>query len=131
MFTLAPALTALAATLAVTTTPTPPAAQYPIGVTRCDVVEFTPALPPDGGGPSSTRSLEISFVNHAPVAAKDVRIVVSYAGQTQTIVDRGTYSPNITIDQTFDPRTTAFGSGAAQCSVSSVTFADGTTWQQG
>ena len=131
MLTFAPALTALAATLAVSTTPTPPA-QYPIGVTRCDVVESAPVLPADAAFPQSYGStLEISFVHHAAIAAKVVRILVSYAGGTQTIVDRGTFSQNVAIDHAFDPRTAAFGGGGAQCTVSSVQFADGTTWQNG
>ena len=127
MLTFAPALTALAATLAVSTTPSTPA-QYPIGVTRCNVVTLVPALPVDGGiSSSAVNTLEVSFVNHAPVAAKDVRITVNFAGATQTIDDRGTFSPNVAIEHTFAP--IGFGDGAAQCSVASVDFADGTNWQ--
>jgi hypothetical protein len=127
MLTLAPALTALAATLAVSTTPSAPA-QYPIGVTRCDVVASTPALPFDAMSSPAVNTLEVSFVNHAAIVAKDVRITVSFEGSTQTIDDRGTFSPNIAIDHSFGP-TATYGGGAAQCSVASVQFADGTSWQ--
>jgi hypothetical protein len=129
MFALAPALTALAATLAVNTTPTPQA-QYPIGVTSCNVSQ-TNYLLPEGGISPQLNSLQISFVNHAPVAAKDVKFVVRYAGASETIDDRGTFSNNVAIEQSFDPSVNLFGNGAANCSVASVTFADGTTWQQG
>lgn len=129
MFALAPTLTAFAATLAVTTTPTPQA-QYPIGVTRCDVSQLSYVLP-EGGIAPSLNSLQISFVNHAPVAAKNVKFVVRFGGASETIVDRGTFSQNVAIEQSFDPSVDIFGNGAADCSVASVTFADGTTWQQG
>jgi hypothetical protein len=129
MLTLAPALTALAATLAVSTSPTPPA-QYPIAVTRCDIVQNVIPFPYDAGAFPGTNTLDVSFVNHAPVAAKDVRIVVTFQGSTETIDDRGTFSQNVAIDHTFDP-SAGFGSGAAQCSVASAQFADGSVWQQG
>ncbi len=129
MFTLAPTLTALAATLAVSTSPTPQA-QYPVGVTRCDVAENSYVLP-EGGISPQLNSLQISFVNHAPVAAKDVKFVVRYAGASETIDDHGTFSHDVAIEHTFDPSANLFGNGAAECSVASVTFADGTTWQQG
>jgi hypothetical protein len=129
MLALAPTLAALAATFAVNTTPTPQA-QYPIGVTRCDVSQ-TNYLLPEGGIAPSLNSLQISFVNHAPVAAKDVKFLVNYRGATETIDDRGTFSNNVVIDQSFAQSVNLFGNGAAECSVASVTFADGTTWQQG
>ena len=129
MLALAPALTALAATLAVSTSPTPQA-QYPIGVTRCDVSQSTFPLP-EGGIAPALNSLQISFVNHAPVAVKDVKFLVSYRGASETIDDRGTFSQNVAIEHNFDPSADLFGNGAANCLVASVTFADGTTWQQG
>jgi hypothetical protein len=129
MFALAPTLLAFAATLGVTTSPTPQA-QYPIGVTRCDVSQMSYLLP-EGGITPTLNSLQISFVNHAPVAAKDVKFVVSYAGASETIDDRGTFSNDVAIEHNFDPSVNLFGNGAAECSVASVTFADGTTWQQG
>ncbi len=129
MLALAPALTALAATLAVNTNPTPQA-QYPIGVTRCDVIQNTYVLP-EGGICPQLNSRQISFVNHAPVAAKDVKFVVNYAGASETIDERGTFSPDVAIEKSFAPSADLFGNGAANCSVASVTFADGTTWRQG
>ena len=57
--------------------------------------------------------------------------VVHCAGGSETIDDRGTFSNNVAIEQSFDPSVDIFGNGAADCSVASVTFADGTTWQQG
>jgi hypothetical protein len=129
MLAFAPTLTALAATLAVQTAPTPQA-QYPIGVTSCNVSQTSYMLP-EGGLSPTLNSLQISFVNHAPVAAKDVKFLVRYAGATETIDDRGTFSQNVAIEQSFDPSVDLFGNGAADCTVASVTFADGTTWQQG
>jgi hypothetical protein len=121
------ALSALAATLAVSGTATPPA-QYPIAVTQCNLFQNVFALP-EGGPSPATRSLQISFVNHSPVAAKAVRFIIRYGGATQTIDDRGTFSQNVAIEHSFDP--SSVNSGSAQCEVASVTFADGTTWQQG
>ncbi|HEY4440168.1 MAG TPA: hypothetical protein VGN14_06905 [Candidatus Elarobacter sp.] len=124
MLTLAP-IAALAATVAVSTTPSA-LNQYPIGVTRCAVVETQQTLPFDGVAPGYT-TLDVSFVNHALVTAKDVRITVNYGGVSQTIDDRGTFSPNIAIEHNFG--TAASAGEAPACSVAAVTFADGSTWQ--
>ena len=124
MLTLAP-LAALAATVAISTTPAAQN-QVPVGLTRCDVVETQQALPFDGVGPTLD-TLAVSFVNRAGLTAKDVRITVSYGGVAQTIDDRGTFSPNIAIEHSFG--TGASAAEAPTCSVAAVTFADGSVWQ--
>jgi len=79
---------ALAATLGVSATPTPPASN-PISVALCEVIPAD-SISLDAPTPRGIGAIDISFMNHAAVAAKDVTFVIRYAGATQTIDDRGT-----------------------------------------
>jgi hypothetical protein len=80
--------------------------------------------------PNPTSNLRISFVNQSPLEATDVRFAVSYAGVTQLIDDNGRFATGTPITHDFQPVAAgAFDSAGAQCTVESVTFADGSTWQ--
>jgi hypothetical protein len=116
---------ALAATLGVSATPTPPASN-PISVALCEVIPAD-SISLDAPTPRGIGAIDISFMNHAAVAAKDVTFVIRYAGATQTIDDRGTFSQNVSIVHGFMADVDGYGNGAA-CSVAAVTFADGTSW---
>jgi hypothetical protein len=104
----------------------------PVSVVACDysTVDSTGGLIFPGTAPYQTSNLRISFVNQAPVTATNVRFIVRYADRTQVIEDAGTFSSGTPITQDFTPATNApYGGSSAQCSVESVTFSDGSTWQ--
>ena len=103
-------------------------AAAPIDITSCDV-SSTPyqAIPETARFWNS--NLRVTFVNQAPVPATDVRIAVSYRGQTQVLDDAGTFTPGTPIAQDLSPSPEPQYDGAASCSVQSVKFSDGSTWQ--
>jgi hypothetical protein len=80
--------------------------------------------------PIEISDLLITFVNQAPRAAKKVRFTVRYDDGTQQVVDAaGTFSTGTPITREFTPSTDPYYNGSAACSVQSVTFSDGSTWQ--
>jgi|ERR1700733_2374993 len=105
----------------------------PVSVVSCDYT----SVQSNGGtitipemAPFQVSNLRISFVNQAPLTATNVRFAVRYADRTQIIEDAGTFSSGTPITQDFTPTAlSAYGAGSAQCSVESVTFSDGSTWQ--
>jgi hypothetical protein len=104
----------------------------PVSVVSCDYssVQGIGALTIPETAPFQTASLRISFVNQAPLTATNVRFAVRYADRTQIIDDAGPFSSGTPITQDFTPAAgSAFSTGSAQCSVESVTFSDGSTWQ--
>ena len=107
------------------------AATPPVNVVSCDYSAIqSSALGLPELTPFQVGNLRITFVNEAPLAATNVRFAVRYADRTQIIDDAGTFATGTPITQDFSPAPSApyDGSGAA-CSVQSVTFADGSTWQ--
>jgi hypothetical protein len=68
-------------------------------------------------------------VNQAPVAATDVKFAVQYAHQSQIVDATGTFSNGTPIIKDFAPSTNPGYHGSASCSVQSVTFGGGSTWQ--
>jgi hypothetical protein len=107
------------------------AAVPPVSIISCDYN----GLSSDGGqlipatAPFETSNLHVTFANRAPLAATDVRFAVNYAGHTDVIDDAGTFASGSTFAQDFTPSTNVEYTGSAQCSVQSVTFSDGSTWQ--
>jgi hypothetical protein len=107
------------------------AATAPVSVVSCSYS----SVPRDGAGlipataPIQTSNVQISFVNNAPLAATNVRFAVRSPGGTQFVSDAGTFSPGTAITQNFDSRTYMPYNGPAACSVQSVTYSDGSTWQ--
>jgi hypothetical protein len=105
----------------------------PIKVVSYSIDESTATQLPDWGGTYSSfegpASLSISFVNGANVAATRVEFAVREGKETELVVDKGTFAPgtSITNEFTLAPQ---FGKASA-IEVREVTFADGTTWQQG
>ncbi len=81
---------------------------------------------------SAYKPIVLSFTNRAAVAANIVRFSVVYAGLTERIVDRGTFSQNVRIDHTFEGFYDAPYRGAApsSCRVDYVSFSDGTVWSE-
>jgi hypothetical protein len=103
-------------------------AAAPINITSCSVSSTPSQVIPDTARFWSDNLL-ITFVNQAPVPATDVRFAVTYKGQTQVLDDTGTFSTGTPITQNLSPSPEPQYDGAAACSVQSVTFSDGSTWQ--
>ena len=103
-------------------------AAAPINITSCNVSSTPSQVIPETARVWSDNLL-ITFVNQAPVPATDVRFAVSYKGQTQVLDDAGTFSTGTPITQNLSPSPEPQYDGAATCSVQSVTFSDGSTWQ--
>jgi hypothetical protein len=105
----------------------------PVKVVRYVVTAPTANQWPGWGGTyqgiEDSASVTISFVNGANVAATSVQFAVRHGKETELIVDKGTFSPgtSITHDFSLGPQF----DGASSVEVREVTFADGTSWQQG
>jgi hypothetical protein len=103
------------------------ASAAPISITSCDVSSTPVQVFPETARFWSS-NVRLTFVNQAPVPATDVRIAVSYRGQTQVLDDAGTFSTGTPITQDLSPSPEPQYDGAAACSVQAVTFSDGSTW---
>jgi hypothetical protein len=78
---------------------------------------------------SGYRPLVLAFSNRRAVPADEVRFTVEYAGRTERIVDRGTFSQNVRIDHAFDGfYNVRYRGPSANCSVDYVEFQDGSVW---
>jgi hypothetical protein len=125
-------ITGLAGALSLASASPIAAAVAPVSVVSCDYssVQSTGGLTIPESAPFQVSNLRISFVNQAPVTATNVRFAVRYADRTQIIEDAGSFSTGTAITQDFSPAApSAYYTGGAQCSVESVTFSDGSTWQ--
>jgi hypothetical protein len=107
------------------------AAAPPVSVVSCDYtslqgdgVLFVPET-----APIVTSNVLLTFVNNAPLTATDVHFAVRYDNSTQIVDETGTFSSGTPITRDFTPSTDLYYNGSAACSVQSVTFSDGSTWQ--
>jgi len=100
----------------------------PIAVKSCSINEGDIVTP----YPSPIRTatgLSVTFSNTTSSPVSDVEFVIGYNGQSETVDDKGTFSPNVTIDHNLNVFNDAVNSGgSANCTVAKVDFADGTTW---
>jgi hypothetical protein len=105
------------------------AAVLPINVSSCD---YTPYVVPTIPASPLQRhaNLRITFTNQAPLTATGVRFAVRYRSSTEVVEETGKFSTGTAITQDFEPSWAGYH-GSVQCSVQSVTFSDGTTWQAG
>jgi hypothetical protein len=107
------------------------AAPSPVSVVSCSSY----SLPRDGAmlipqtAPAQFNTLRITFVNQAPLTATGVRFLVQYSDHAQVIEDTGKFSSGVSITNDFTPADYLPYNGPAACSVQSVTFSDGSTWQ--
>jgi hypothetical protein len=68
----------------------------------------------------------------APVDATSVVLTFDYAGQTQTVHEKGLFSTGVAIGSAIDAGSYPAALDAdAACRVVRVDFIDGTTWQSG
>jgi hypothetical protein len=88
-------------------------------------------------GPTLSDGMSVTFVNHASKVAKLIDVVVDGPQTHFVIRDAGTFSPSVSITNTFrsDPAAgnllPAYISPAVRCRVSVVEFADGSMWRYG
>jgi hypothetical protein len=106
------------------------AAVSPISVSSCDYVTYDmPSIP---ATPLLRHAnLRITFTNEAPLTATDVRFAVRYRASTEVVEENGKFSSGTPITHDFQPSASPWYHGSAECSVQSVTFSDGSTWQPG
>lgn len=99
----------------------------PVQISNCSV-DTEIASTSSGDSPSYQvigTLLHIRFVNNGPTPISSVAFTVSEDGKTSTIVDRGTFSPGVSISHTFQGEMYGYDAG---CTVASVLFADGSAW---
>ncbi|MEA2718983.1 MAG: hypothetical protein QOJ39_847 [Candidatus Eremiobacteraeota bacterium] len=104
----------------------------PVSVVSCSyekISEVNDVGP--GAAPVNTGDLQITFVNHSPLTATGVRFAVQYANRSQVVDASGTFSSDTSITKDFAPSANPWYNGSAACTVQSVTFSDGSTWQPG
>jgi hypothetical protein len=122
-----------------TVTGTPAFAQQtPISIQSCTVLQaqrvhrfwypWGPAVPV--GAPWAD-GIRIVYMNVAPKTANRVAFLVNYRGDTQRIIDAGTFSPNVKIDHTFGNFSgdAYLGPRPNACTARAVRFVDGTVWR--
>ncbi|HTV91239.1 MAG TPA: hypothetical protein VMG98_00835 [Verrucomicrobiae bacterium] len=99
----------------------------PVQVSSCSISQETTTTS-SGDSPNYEiigSLLNIRFVNGGTTPVSSVSFAVTEDGKTSTILDRGTFSPGVTISHTFRNEPFAF---EASCRVQSVLFADGSAW---
>lgn len=101
----------------------------PVQVASCAVVEGPTSIPGSYFGPlvPNTGSLNISFVNRDAKPIMSVAFTVSDRNSTVAVVDKGTFSTGVLINHILPAP--AITTNDVSCIVSSVAFADGSTWQ--
>jgi hypothetical protein len=102
--------------------------QNPIDVASCAVVQPA-AVSPFGTSIPTVGTLSIAFQNENSQDVTQVAFRVSDGASTQTIVENGTFSKGATINELASAPAFSNDFGAVTCSVQSVAFADGSTWQ--
>ena len=126
---------ATAAVCAATTLPSvaqdASAANAPVSVLACDVLDQYASSPDDAGAVIwQDTMVRIAFVNRSTQTIRGVtfRVDANVHGGARTITDVGRFSTGVPIQHTFGP----FGdvSYNARCDVAAVTFDDGTVWQR-
>jgi hypothetical protein len=89
---------------------------------------FGPAVP---HGMPIADGIRIVYTNLNPIAADRVAFVVTYRGDTQRIVDTGTFSTNAAIDHIFGAFSgdAYLGPKVDACVATAARFIDGTSWR--
>ena len=104
------------------------ATNAPVLVSTCAVSDlYNSASIAEFGPPISYRLLQLSFLNTDESAATQLTFDIVRDGTHTMVTDRGRFSRGVMIDRVFDGGG-AYGSGRTQCSVASITFADGHKW---
>jgi hypothetical protein len=92
---------------------------------------FFAAFGPVVSGAPYADGIRIDYVNHGLVAADRVVFLVKYSGDTQRIVDVGTFTPNVGINRTLGNFSGDRYTGPTPnvCIVTAVRFVDGSVWR--
>jgi hypothetical protein len=103
--------------------------QAPVAITACNLT--TPLNVPAAFGldTPSAGSIAISFRNQNTKPIASVAFDVTSGVAKNRIVDMGTFSTGVEIDHRFSVPAFSNTLGDVSCTVTSVAFADGTTWQ--
>jgi len=104
----------------------------PITLLDCRVTTPMPGAMADAVAPAQplVNGVAVTFVNHAHVAAKSVTFRVRYDYHTESIDDRGTFSPGVKIHASLKYFLGAnyFRDLPDICEIVGATFADGSVW---
>jgi hypothetical protein len=97
-------------------------ASEPVQVVECRIYNRMSYVDP-------YRPVTITFVNRGDVSVDAVRFTIEYAGRTATLVDRGTFSKDVTIEHPFRAFWNVPYAGAVpqKCVVDSVHYAGDTS----
>lgn len=124
-----------AAVLALSATPLAASAQQtaystsPVSIAACNVSTHLDGYSAGWySNPISTQNLSYRFVNNGAVPATKVTLLVKDDTGTRSIEDNGTFSPGVAIDRNLADGA-GYQGGNLNCQVSSVQFADGSSWQ--
>lgn len=107
-----------------------PVRAAPIELQVCRIEMQWPLVDEPSAGVPLTQGVEVRFVNRTQKIASEVDLRVTYAYRTETIADRGRFSPGVRIDAVFDnfAGTNFFREEPDACAIVRVKFADGTVW---
>lgn len=105
-------------------------AASPVRLQNCRVEMQMPTADRPSLGVPLTGGVEVGFVNEARQAVTEVDFRISYAYRTETIIDRGKFSPGVRINAIFDNfmGTNFFREEPDACAIVRVKFADGSVW---
>ena len=102
----------------------------PIRIDNCTMSEHPRIENPERAGPrvSTADALTIIYSNNRDVAATEIHFRARYRGKTLNLVDRGSFAPHVKLTRGFSSFDLIFSGSPADCSVTSVTFSDGSHW---
>ncbi len=103
----------------------------PVAVTSCNVDQsYQPGPNVDAEPQFVPSAIALKFMNKREVPATAVTFLVNDGQSTQTVVDKGTFSPGIPILHNFAVVGDLGVFSAATCDVTKVDFSDGSSWQK-
>jgi hypothetical protein len=101
----------------------------PVAVTSCSVnASLVMGLSPDEAVQFMASDIALKFVNKSNVPATTVTFLVNEGKYTQSIVDKGTFSPGVQIKHNFAVGSDISAFSDATCIVTEVDFGDGIAW---
>jgi len=101
----------------------------PIAVGSCSVSDpFNSASVADLLASIPLRTLQLSFLNTQDSVATKVVFDVFHDGTHTIETEHGHFSKGVPIERLYESVDGAYTDGPAACSVTSVSYADGTTW---
>lgn len=100
----------------------------PVTVSTCAISDLYPAASADLGLPTPGGIFQLSFRNTDDAVATQVTFDVAHDGTHSTVVDRGRFSKNVTIDRILEGFG-LFSDDSATCAVTQIVFADGRVWR--